>query len=165
MTGFYTAVVVASASLYQQRKAGKAAERAANRQNQLQQQANDAQGRIAGSEAQQQRIEQVRQARAAQAQLLSQGATQGFGSGTSAVTQGAGQVAGQAANNIGNLNQTQDFAAAAANFNQLAANENLNIMKAQRRGQTWQQIGSIAGGAFTQLGGWQKLVGQTKSTG
>lgn len=164
MTGVYTAIAVVGVSMVQQNRQAKKAEGAARRQNQLQEQANQAQGRIAELDARTQRVEQIRQARAAQASLLSQGASQGFGSGTSGVTQGAGQVATQAASNIGTIGQVQDFAAQAANFSQLAANENLNIMRAQRRGQTWQQIGSIATGAFGQLGGWQELAKAAKGT-
>lgn len=161
--GWFAAAAVLS--MFQSNQQAKKQERAARRQNQLIEQGNEATGRASALEATNARLQQIREARAAQATILNVGASQGFGAGTSGVQQGSGQVATQAASNIGTINQIHDFSQVAANFNQMAANENLNIMRAQRRGQTWQQLGNVALQGFGQTGGWQQIAKWAKGSG
>lgn len=67
-----------------------------------------AQGRMADVEAQQARLEQVRQSRIARAKIEQAGADQGVGE-SSSVTTGASGVVGQAESNINYINNQQDI--------------------------------------------------------
>lgn len=163
MSAVFTGVAVAS--LYMSNRAAKKQEALAREQNEDQRKANAAAKRVDDLSAENQRIEQARNAYLSQAEILNTTLGQGVGINSSGVIGGASSVASQAATNIGDLNVAQGFGNLAAMYNQRAADKNLQIMSLQRTQQMWQNIGSIALSGFAQKGGWGEITGSNPGKG
>ena len=90
-----------------------------------------AQQASADMQAQNQRLEQVRQGRIARAKVIQMGENQGAG-GSSSVTSAAGNATGQANANIGYINEQQDIGK--------------QITSAQQQQVDWQTVSNIGKG-------------------
>jgi len=119
-----------------------------------------AQGRKSEVEAQRAKIKQAREARVRRAQVTSATGNEGLGfSGTSGFVGGVAALSSDAANNVGNIQQDQGFAAEIGAHSQASAKFAGKSAEAGARAQQWQAIGSFGKSIFKAGGGFTSIFG------
>lgn len=142
---------------YMQYEAGEDAKKASSRSAQAQKKSAEAQSRAAEVQAQRERLQQVRQARIAQAQIINTAGVAGMGTGTSGVAGGVASAGTQAASNIGAINVAQSFGAEASKWNTVASEQASKQAEAQTNAQMWGAVGGVGTSIFKETGGFGKL--------
>ena len=117
-----------------------------------QREATASQQRAADVQSQKERIKQIREARIRRSQIMASGINMGAGVGTSGIGGAVGSVASQMSENIGTINQMQDFAQDTSRALQKATDAGVEAAG-------WQMIGNFSKSIFDQSGGFTTIFG------
>lgn len=109
-----------------------------------QEQQNKIQSARAQAEAHRERIRLQREARMRKAQVISGASNAGIGLGSSGVSGATGSIQSQLGAGLGTLGQMQSFSTMLGEQNQLFAEGQYKLQKAEMQAQMWDQIGSTA---------------------